>query len=249
MMTAQEICLLVSRIAKGGSGMVGIAGQWLNLVLEDLKLNQNLKINRVTTLITVQAGSYGPFALESDYLRTYDMFYAIPSQLGPNATTSIIFLNPITMEQYDAEFKAPSISDYPYEFATDLSTQAQTWSGTPGESDLTSPGQLYIYPQSNAQLTLTHRYMRNQPDIEGPEVSPQVPWFPYTEYLITAAAAGMMGVTGDDRADAYTAKAKMMLQPHLIMQGDEQQAVQAMRLDARRFRFHTGLKPTKSEPL
>lgn len=128
-MQAQQICLLASREAKGGTGMVAIAGQYLNLELEDLKLNRDLKINRVTQLLTIPPGTYGPFALEADYLRTYDMFYPMPASLGATQSGMIIFLNPITMEQFDAEFKSPSVANYPYEFATDLSTQAQVWSG------------------------------------------------------------------------------------------------------------------------
>jgi hypothetical protein len=81
--------------------MVALAGQYLNLVLEDLKLNRDLKVNRVTQTLNVNAGTNGPFPLESDYLRTYDMFYPLQ---GPNGETQ--FLTPITMEQYDAEFKA-----------------------------------------------------------------------------------------------------------------------------------------------
>ena len=229
--------------------MVAIAGQWLNLVLEDLKLNKNLKINRVTQSITVQPGLYGPFALESDYLRTYDLWYPLPAAGGATNSSMTQFLVPITMEQFDAEFKSPSISNYPYEFATDLSTGAQVWSGgTPGAGTLTSAGQLFIYPQTSGQIVLTHRYMRNQPDILAPESSVATPWFSYTEYLVTATAAGMMGVTGDDRSDAYRLRAQDMLRPHLIMEGDEQQAVHELKLDPRRFHFHRGLKPTKASP-
>jgi hypothetical protein len=49
---SRDICLLASREAKGGAGMVALAGQYLNLVLEDLKLNRDLKVNRVTQTLT-----------------------------------------------------------------------------------------------------------------------------------------------------------------------------------------------------
>jgi hypothetical protein len=249
-MQAKQICLLANQIAKGAAtGMVAIAGQWLNLVLEDLKLNKDLKVNRVTQSITVQPGLYGPFPLEADYLRTYDLFYPLPTSGGGTSSSMTQFLVPITMEQFDAEFKSPSISNYPYEFATDLSTDAQVWTGgTPGSGTKTSAGSLFIYPQTSGAITMTHRYMVNQPDIPAPETSNVTPWFPYTEYLITATAAGMMGVTGDDRSDAYRARAQDMLRPHLIMEGDEQKAVHNIVLDPRRFHFHRGLKPTKASP-
>lgn len=411
-MQAQEICLLASRIAKGGTGMVAIAGQMLNVVLDDLKLNRNLQMNRVTTSVVVTTGTNGPFTLPSDYLRTYDMFYPLQ---GPNGMTQ--FLNHITMEQYDAEFKPTQDADYPYEFATDLSTQAQqataiianpgvisfnildrgiygslpsllipppsgggstavaqarlgvigtqgnfaggtgyspgdiltvvggtydrpaqlrvlttnfatrfevidpgsyvvppgtvsssagiyifgftapqiamsggTGSGCnpllvfglvdpsvvdPGGPYLETPsvnvfgglfavagamtanvggattagaGQFYIYPQTNGSITLTHRYMRNQPDIVSPQTSTETPWFPYTQYLIRQTAALMMGVTGDDREMAYLAENEKMLAPYLIMEGDESDTVQSIKLDPRRFRSNRTVRPTKTQP-
>jgi hypothetical protein len=253
-MQAKAICLMVSQIAKGGTGMVDIAGQWLNLVLEDLKLNKNLKINRFTQMVTIPPATYGPFVLESDYLRTYDMFYPVStSGAGGAASSEIIFLNMVTIEQFDAEFKSPSISDYPYEFATDLSTQAAATATTMataanGGVTTTSPGLFYVYPQTNGSIVVTHRYLANQPDITSPATSTAVPWFPYTEYLITAAAAGMMGTNGDDRYDSFKERADKMLRPYLIMEGDEQQTVKQIRLDPRHFRSARGTKPTKTMP-
>jgi hypothetical protein len=245
-MQAKDICLLASREAKGGTGMVNIAGQYLNLILEELKLIRNLKINRVTQVGIVQPGTYGPFTLEADYLRTYDMWYPLPTSGGGTASSMTQFLVPVTMEQFDAEFKSPSISNYPYEFATDLSTQAQADAAVIAGGP--SKGLFYIYPQTSGQLTLTHRYMKDQPDILSPSLSTDTPWFPYANYLIKAVAGRMMGVTGDDRQDAYHAAAEEMLRPYLIQEGDEQQTVQSIRLDPRKFKFHQNLKPTKAAP-
>jgi hypothetical protein len=239
-MQAQQICLLASRTAKGGTGMVGMAGQFLNLVLEDLKLNKNLKANRVTQSLIATAGTYGPFALEADYLRTYDLFYPMPASGGPTVSGITIMLYQVTMEQWDAEFKSPSTSNYPYEYATDLSTQAQI-AGV-------SAGNLFIYPQSTGQLTLTHRYMKNQPDMVTPETSTTVPWFPYTQYLIHETAAYLMGVTGDDREAEFHRESAEMLRPHLIMTGDEQGTVQRIRLDPQHFHGARGFKPVKAYP-
>jgi len=401
--TAQQICLLASTVAKGGTGMVATAGQFLNLTLQDLKLNRQLKINRVTQTLNVPAGSNGPFTLETDYLRTYDMFYPLQ---GPNGMTQ--FLTPITMEQYDEEWKNPSVSNFPYEFATDLSTQAKLatatviptgtvgsltvtasgsgftsfpalgFSGGGGTGAAGSPhmgfsfggvnnggagyvvgdvltlvggtftrpakilvrtvggggsvsnlvivdtgdytalpaglgvsiittggtgngmlfawlemlissavvtnaganytsaptvtvtggagtgahvtaaisagstvlgsGQLYIYPQSSGALAITHRYMRDQPDLVNPESSSEVPWFPHQQYLIHQVAAMMMGISGDDRQANFLAQAETMLRPFLIMEGDEQQTVRSIRLDPRHFKSNRGLRPTKVNP-
>lgn len=248
-MQLRIICDLASGIAKGGHGMVGLAGQNLNLVLEELVLIRDLKINRVTTTITAASGVYGPFALEADYLRTYDMFYMIPSAGGLSASSQTLFLNPVTMEQFDAEFKSPTQTNYPYEYATDLSTDAQVWSGgTTGSGTLTSAGGLYIYPASNGSLTLTHRYMKKQPVYSLPNVNPLEPWFPYSDYLITATAAKMCRNTGDDRWIAMFEQSETMLRPYLVQSGDEQQTVQNVRLDPRHYRFNRGVKPTKAAP-
>jgi len=244
-MQAAAICLLASRIAKGGTGMVGIAGQMLNLALEDLVLNRDLKVNRITQIITVGPGTYGPFALEADYLRTYDLFYPMPASGGGTSSGITIFLDPITMEQFDAEFKSPSVSNYPYEYATDTSDQAQTLVN----GVVTSAGGLFIYPQSSGSIAITHRYMRNRDPILNPQTSAVAPWFAFTDYLVQATAGRMMGVTGDDRHDAYMAQAEQMLRPYLIMgSNDEQQAVHNVRLDPRHWRTSRGAKPVKSYP-
>jgi hypothetical protein len=247
-MQAKDIVLLACQIAKG-PGMTFIGGQMLNLVLEDLKLNRDLKINRVTQMITVTTGTYGPFALEADYLRTYDLFYPIPPSGGGTAGGITQFLSAITMEQWDAEFKDPSDTSYPWEFATDLSTDAQVWSGgSQGVGTLTSAGALYIYPQTSGQIVMTHRYMKNQPDMVGPATSTVTPWFSYTDYLINATAARICKVTGDDRYQQLQQEAENQLRPHLIMQGDEQEAIHQIKLDPRHFHGPRGLKPTKSYP-
>jgi hypothetical protein len=150
------------------------------------------------------------------------------------------------MEQFDAEFKSPTQTNYPYEWASDTSTDAQVWSGgANGSGTMTSAGNLFIYPASNGTLTLTHRYMKKQPELATPQLSQLEPWFPYSLYLITATAAHMMGETGDSRAEEYFTKAQVMLRPYLIESGDEQQTVRAVRLDPRHFRFNRNLKRTK----
>lgn len=257
-MEARAICLQASQIAKGGgtsygAGMTPTAGIGLNLVLEDLVLNKNLKVNRVTEYIEIQPGGYGPFYLEDDYLRTYDLFYPLPTSGGATDSSMTQFLVPITMEQFDAEFKSPSISNYPYEFATDLSTQAQVTAAAAaaaatGDPDATSAGNLFVYPQTSGAIILTHRYMKKQPEIASPQTSLEVPWFQFTRYLIHATAAYVMGITGDERQATFLAQCEEMLRPHLIMDGDEQQTVQSIRLDPRHFKFRRSLKPTKASP-
>jgi hypothetical protein len=226
---AQQIVSLACAICKC-PGFTQIGGQMLNMALEDLWLHRDLKINRVTESILVQANNFGPFTLPLNYLRTYDLFF--------EQNNLPYFLNPISTEEYDQEFKDPSIANYPYEFMTILVDETTALAQN-------SAGTLFIYPQSSGQITLTHRYMVKQPDITAPETSTVVPWFPDQDYLIKATAARLMDITDDTRRESFLQQCQNMLRVHLIMEGDEQQVVKSVRLDPRRFHSNRSLKPTK----
>lgn len=225
-LTAAAICSLAAQIAKC-PGFTTQAGQALNLVLDDLSIHRDLKINRVPTTITVQAGTNGPFNLETDYLRTYDLFFL---QNGLP-----YFLRPASNELYDLQFKDPSIANYPYMWTSDLSPVA-----TGGV------GLLYIYPQSSGQIDLTHRYMIERPVIANAATSTSIPWFPDQDYLVKATAVRLMSITDDARYSRYLAECDAMLRTHLIMEGDEQAVVHAVKLDPWKFRSNNRmLRPTK----
>ena len=228
---SQQIVSLACAIAKC-PGFLSQGGQFLNMTLEDLWLHRDLKINRKTESIAVQANNFGPFVLPQNYQRTYDLFF--------QQNNLPYFLNPISTEEYDQEFKDPSIANYPYEFMTILYDEVQALAQNPP-----SAGQLFIYPQSSGAITLTHRYMVKQPDIISPETSTVIPWFPDQDYLITATAKRLMQLTDDTREQQYEARCENMLRTHLIMEGDEQQVVKSVRLDSRRFHSNRTLKPTK----
>lgn len=213
-------------------GFTSQGGRALNLVLNDLVLHRNLKVNLVSSTIPVAANSNGPFTLEADYLRTYELLYYINDQP--------YFLRPSNRKQFDSEPNKSTTANYPYEWATDLSPEA-TSPGSPS-------GLLYIYPQSNQNLTLQHRYFVERPDITMPETSATVPWFSDQDYLIQATAARMMRITDDSRYPIFMAACEKMLEIHLVMEGDEQQVVKEVQLDPRRFRVGGSLKSTKVEP-
>lgn len=224
-LTAADICSLARQAAKC-PGFSSQSGQMLNLVLDDLSIHRDLKINRVPTTIVVSSGLNGPFNLEPDYLRTYDLFFL---QNGLP-----YFLQPASPELYDKQFKDPSIANYPYMWTSDLSLVA-----TGGL------GQLFIYPQSSGSITLTHRYMVERPPITNPATSLTIPWFPDQDYLVKATAVRLMEITDDARAESWHAELGNMLRIHLIMEGDEQAVVKAVQLDPWRFRNRLSLRPTK----
>ncbi len=228
MITAAQIVARALAIAKC-PGFTQQGGQYLNLTLQDLVLHRDLKLNRIQSSIAVQIGSNGPFALQTDYLRTYDLFYTV--------NNFPYFLFPMGQDQYDALFKDPSIANYPYAYTTDLTAQATQGAGS-----------LYIFPQSTSALSLTHRYMIRRPDIATPESSSTVPWFPDQDYLIHATAMRLMKETDDARLEGFIKEGEDMLRIHLIEDGDEQSVVKAIKLDPQRFHVNRSLRPTKLNP-
>jgi hypothetical protein len=227
-LTASQIVAKACKIAKC-PGYIVDGGQELNLTLADLVMHRNLKVNLVKASIAVAAFSNGPFNLEATYLRTYDLSYTVGGET--------YFLEPCSLREYDQEYKTTTYSNYPYEWATDLSPVA---SG--------GVGLMYIYPQSNAPLILQHRYYINQPSITSPESSSTVPWFEDTDYLVMATAARLMRITDDDRRIAFVQECEAMLKRHLMTEGDEQQVVKSVILDPRRFKIKSNLRPTKENP-
>ena len=228
MITSQQIVNDALAIAKA-PGYTALGGRCLNLVLNDLTLHRDLKVNRRFSTFTASAGSNGPFALGSDYLRPYDMYYEVDN--------FPYFLFPMGQDQFDALFKDPSLANYPYAYATDL-----------GSSATQSAVSVLIYPQSNSQLTINHRYMVNRPDIPNPETSAVIPWFQDQDYLVHATATRIMKITDDSRWESFVAQGEAMLKLHLITEGDEQQVVKSIKLDPQRFRLNRALRPTKTNP-
>ena len=223
-LTAAQIVTDACQIAKC-PGYKAQGGRALNLTLADLTLHRNLKVNLSKSVISAPANSNGPFNLESNYLRTYDLKFTINDEP--------YFLTPCSLRQFDAEDLTTGASSYPYEWASDASQ---------------SPNLLYIYPQSNVPLSLTHRYFLKQSDISVPEGSAVIPWFEDQDYLIQATAARLMRITDDDRYQTYLADCEQMLLKHLMTEGDEQQVVKEVQLDPRRFKLGGSLKATKLNP-
>lgn len=227
-LTAQQIVVDACAIAKV-PGYLALGGRQLNLVLADLVTHRNLKVNLISSTIVAPPFSNGPFNLEANYLRTYDLFYIVDGVT--------YFLDPCSLKEYDAEVQTPGIANYPYEWATDLSPVA-----TGGL------GKMYIYPQSGTGVSMTHRYYNKQADIATPETSTSIPWFEDQDYLIQATAMRLMRTTDDDRYTTFVQDCNMLLEKHLMTEGDEQQVVKEIMLDPRRFRIKNSLRPTKVDP-
>jgi len=227
-LTSAQIVADALAIAKC-PGFTAQGGRALNLVLADLVTHRNLKVNCITSEISVPANSNGPFNLPLNYLRTYDIFYMIDDEP--------YFLTPSSRVQFDSEPSKSTTSSYPNTWTSDLSPVANQL-----------PGQLYINPRSNQQLTLTHRFMCKRDDIVIPETNQSIPWFEDQDYLIHATALRMMRITDDSRYSIFEGDCTRMLFHHLLTEGDEQQVLKTIALDPRRFRSNSRLKSTKTDP-
>lgn len=228
MLTSANIVTLALQVSKC-PGFTQQGGQMLNLVLNDLCQHRFLKMLRKQTTISITAGVNGPFALPTDYYRVYDFFYTV--------NNFPYKLNPMSQEQYDVLFKDPSIASYPSWYTTDLT----------GQQTQSAPS-VYVYPQTTTTISATMRYMVNMPDITTPESSSTVPWFPDQDYLMHATAMRLMKITDDPRYPTFVQAGDDMLRQHLIIEGDEEQVVKAIRLNPQQFRLNRALRPTKVQP-
>ena len=222
--TSQQIITRACAIAKVTSAMAPIAGVYLNNVLEELCMTYDLEINTATVTVSLTGGGpnngIGPYSLPTNYLRakSRDLTYyidGVPKQLIQ-----------ITLQEMDALILTTGIANYPQNYATDVSPLTTQ-----------SAPLLYVYPPPVIIIPLQVRYFLLQSDITTPETSSAIPWFPYQQYLIKRVAGELMGEAGDDRADAYLGDSPSgcvgMLRRYLNLQGDTEDTIQQVQLDAR----------------
>jgi len=230
-LTAQQIVTQACAIARA-NGFLSLAGQQLNNVLQELCLTYDIVLNRKTTTINLSTGSSvgivglgsGPYLLPLDYLRldgneiVYRV-YGVPYKMIR-----------ITLEEFDSLVQQAGISNYPEQYATDLSQDAVAKWGAPV---------LYVWPPSGGNYQPQLRYWALQADIATPETSLTVPWFTSTNYLITRIAGEIMKITGDQRASTFLGEgpdgAQGILNRFLKLQHDDEGMAKAVSLDRRHF--------------
>ena len=130
-----------------------------------------------------------------------------------------------------------NVSNFPIFFWTDLSLTGATNNGVTGV-----PVMCFWQTPSGA-FPATLRYYSQMPDITTPETSTAVPWFPNQSYLRRRLAGELMGLTDDERQDAFLSAdevrhpqgAGVMLRNYLTQEGDKSTRVKTVALDRRRF--------------
>jgi len=221
MLTSSQIVSLANQISKT-QGFTSQAGQFLNLILQNLAMDFDFDVNRSTTTINTFAGTPS-YSLPADWIRTREVFYNIGGE--------IFMPNQITLQEYDSLFAGPGSNDYPYSYATDPSTST-----------------IYFYPFPVVNIPVTLRYMKLPTDISAPESSSAVPWFPDQDTLVHLLATRMMKIADDSRLNDFEKIAEDMLRKFKIMVNDPENMSKTVSLDRRQFRVTAGLKPTKRQP-
>jgi hypothetical protein len=230
-LNASQIVTLACQIAKC-PGFTSQAGQFLNAILSDLcqtydfdvakgtySFNFNPSLLTTSVYPNIQPGG-GPYPLPADFLRMVDEKDAMWFLLGvPYAMVCC------DLSEYDNYVQQAGNQSYPYVFATDMSQ---------------SPPNLVVWPPASGAFSCMIRYRRQMPDIDTPETSTDIPWFPNQQYLITRLAGTLMGITDDDRYAAFMGDGPDgsggMLTKYLKMKDDKSGRAQTVKLDRRYFR-------------
>lgn len=226
-LTAAQIVALATQTAKC-PGFTAQAGQYLNAILTELCFSHDVAAARTSTTITPVVNSVGPYNLPADFLRIRkgDIWFIDPGNPGvPQRLTKA------WQDDFDLLIYTPGMASYPVEYTTDLSV---------------APPTISFWPPPGGVYPVTLRYMRQMATITTPETSAVVPWFPSGEWLVDKLSARLCQHTGDDRAQALEARAKLDLQQYLVMEDDPESITKQVKLDPRYFRRpKAALLPTK----
>lgn len=225
-LTAAQICSLCRETAKC-PGYTVQSGQLLNVILEELaqdydfdviKGSFNFSFNSVTGI-----GS-GPYTLPADWYRGIDkdILYTIDGVPYPMVN--------ISLTEYNNLVQQSGLQSYPTAYATDMSQ---------------SPPVMFVWPPASGGFPVKTRYFKASPTIPTPETSPDIPWFPSTQYLLRRLAGELMMITNDDRALVFLGtedeatdtkgSAASILRRYLKMKDDMGGKVNTVQLDRRHF--------------
>lgn len=225
-LTAQQIVTLATQIAKC-SGYTSQAGQFLNLILEDLAQTYDFDVIKGSYSFNFNSGGYtgsGPYPLPSDWYRGIDndIYYTIDG-------VKYAMIN-VELDEYDRLVQTAGFQSYPYYYATDMSA---------------SPPNMYVWPPASGAYAVSARYFKQPTSITTPETSSDVPWFPNTNYLVTRLAGELMKLTNDKRLltflgdDNTEGSAANILKKYLEKKDDRGGKVYTVKKDRRTFRTGT----------
>lgn len=220
-LTAAQIVALSCQVCRV-PGMTAQAGQFLNMVLQNLAQVYDFDFERKTNASLSILASSASYSLPSDHLRTREVFYSI------NGT--IFYLTQWPLEEYDQLFQGPGISNYPDRYAIQVET---------------TPHTILFYPPPAQPLTVTVRYQPTPDDITMPETSSVIPWFPNQQILLKELNAMVSMLSDDERSIDFEKRAEKSLSKFLVNSDDKEGYAQQVQLDRRTYRVRDNAKPTK----
>ncbi len=228
--TAAQIVTLACQICNS-PGRTAQAGQLLNMILANYAQTEDLDIIRLTTSLTIGPQATIPYfyALPSNYLRFYDVFYQVNGEP--------FYLSEIPLSDLDQLYTGEGVDNFPNTFATDMSQTPQPTAGT-------SPSMAF-YPPPATPLVVTVRYRPQTSDIATPETSSTVPWFANQLILLKELCMQLGDVVGDDRSPRWEQEVEKKMRKYLIMDDDKGGYSQTVKLDRRQFRNAGNLPPSK----
>ncbi len=221
-------------------GYIVQAGQILNLILDEIcdtydfdvargtanfTFNPSLSVSAPAEFPNLLAGS-GPYSLPSDFLRCKygDVMWFL--QGVPYV------MIPIELYEFDASVQQAGLQSYPYWYSVDLS--------------LSPPG-LIAYPPPSGAYPVMVRYQRKMPQVDNPEVSSAIPWFPNTQYLRTRLTGELFALSDDERAQVFLGDSPMgaqgIMNRILKLANDKENRSQMVKLDRRTFRPNNNALP------
>ncbi|MDE2343059.1 MAG: hypothetical protein KGL63_06650 [Betaproteobacteria bacterium] len=220
MLTAQQLVTYALQIVKANNYTTQ-AGDLLNGRLSSLARQFDFDVLNTSTQISVTSGTQ-KYTLPADYNRGAQFYYYIGGL--PEG------LDQMSLEDYNLLNVGSLAMAYPTNWASDPST---------------SPTTLYLYPMPNTSFPLYLQYFKQPADITNPSTSSAVPWLPDSDYLLTQLTADMMMLTDDARLGEFQARADMLLQRFLKMQGDKEGYAQHVKKGAGFRNQRTKLPPSK----
>jgi hypothetical protein len=206
-------------------GWTAQAGQILNVILADLADNQDLDLCRGNFQFdfVVDNGSgngSGPYPLPLDYKRA--------EKAGVFYTYNGVpyYLKSIDYTEYLMQVQQAGIANFPVFFATDISPLGQEPPSNPN---------MYVWPPASSAFPVTVIYRRLLADIDTPQTSTEVPWFPNQGYLIAELEARMAKLVGDPRSEMFFREAVDRLRNFMQLTNDDEGRAKKVTLDSRRF--------------
>jgi hypothetical protein len=230
--TSAQLIALACQTARA-PGYTAQAGAMLNGILSDLCQEYDLEVARkthyfnfsptATAVVGPALYGGGPYQLPTDYLRA----------AGTKALTYWISGVPympikLDIDQFDQQVQQAGNQSYPSLYTTDLSISDAAAQGK-------SPPMLFVFQPPSGAFAAQLRYFCQMADIDTPETSAVIPWFPSQRYLRKRLEADLMGLTGDPRTQEWNGAAEEILRAYLTMKDDPEGKPKTVKLDRQTF--------------